>query len=64
MINFDKILKRSKLSLIAPVLLLMLGSCTYSVTMLITEGTASDVVDETQSVKADVQAAIPQMVSK
>ena len=36
--------------------LTILTSCTYSINMVHTEGTASDVVDETQSPKADVDA--------
>jgi hypothetical protein len=33
----------------------LLQSCTYSITMVHTEGTANDVVDETQSTQADIK---------
>jgi hypothetical protein len=37
---------------------LILGSCTYSITMVHTEGTASDVVDEQQTPTANVSPDI------
>ena len=36
----------------------MLQSCTYSVTIVHTQGTASDVVDEEQTPSADIDADI------
>lgn len=36
----------------------MLCSCTYSINMVHTQGSASDVVDETQSAEPDVKADI------
>lgn len=36
----------------------MLTSCTYSITMVHTEGSASDVVDEQQTPTADVKPDI------
>lgn len=38
--------------------LFMLTACTYSITMIHTEGTATDVVDETQSTSAKVDPTI------
>lgn len=38
---------------------LFLNACTYSITVVHTQGTASDVVDETQSAEPDIQADIP-----
>jgi len=35
-----------------------LCSCTYSITMVHTEGTASDVVDETQTAEPDIKADV------
>lgn len=37
-------------------LTLIVSSCTYSITMVHTEGTASDVVDETQTSQPNVKA--------
>lgn len=37
-------------------LCLVLSGCTYSITMVHTEGQANDVVDETQSTRADVKS--------
>lgn len=39
--------------------MLCLTSCTYSVTLINTEGTASDVVDETDSVTPSTSVTIP-----
>lgn len=36
----------------------ILTSCTYSITMVHTEGVASDVVDETQSAEPDVKGEL------
>lgn len=41
------------------VLSLLLNSCTYSINVIHTEGTASDVVDETQSADHSLEAKIP-----
>lgn len=38
---------------------LILNSCTYSITMVHTEGQANDIVDEQQTPTADVKATIP-----
>lgn len=45
-------------------LCMMLNSCTYSITMVHTEGQATDIVDETHSPKADISPniAIPASV--
>lgn len=40
------------------ILSLILASCTYSINMVHTEGTASDVVDETQTPTANVSPDI------
>lgn len=40
-------------------LFFLLSSCTYSVTMLITEGKSSDVVDETASNTPSVSVEVP-----
>lgn len=45
--------------LISLMALSALGSCTYSISMAHTEGTASDVIDEQQSPSAQLTAAIP-----
>ena len=37
-------------------LALMIASCTYSITCVHTQGSASDVVDEAQSAKPDLDA--------
>lgn len=37
----------------------VLSSCTYSINMVHTEGSASDVVDETQTPSTSVQASVP-----
>ena len=36
----------------------LLCSCTYSINMVHTQGTASDVVDETQSAEPDIKADV------
>ena len=46
------------LFVLASILVIMLYGCTYSITMVHTEGTASDVVDETQTSKPDVKADV------
>lgn len=38
--------------------LILLSACTYTITLVHTEGTASDVVDDTSSAKADVSPAV------
>lgn len=40
-----------------------LSACTYSVTLVHTEGTASDVVDDTENIKADVSPTLSVPVS-
>lgn len=39
--------------------LFVLSSCTYSITLVHTEGTATDVVDTSQTPTADVDTSIP-----
>jgi len=41
--------------------LLCLNACTYSVNLVHTQGTATDVVDETQKADPEVTAEIPLM---
>jgi hypothetical protein len=41
---------------IAGVTLLLMSGCTYTISMAHTSGTASDVIDDTSSPKADVTA--------
>lgn len=41
---------------------LFMTSCTYTISMAHTSGTASDVIDDTSSPKADVTATIPASV--
>lgn len=43
-------------SLLAGILIGCLTACTYSINMVHTQGSASDVVDETQSNEPDVKA--------
>ncbi len=38
---------------------LFLTSCTYSINVVHTEGTATDVLDETQSAKHSLEASVP-----
>lgn len=38
---------------------IILNSCTYSITMVHTNGQATDVVDEQQTPTADIKATIP-----
>lgn len=38
---------------------LLLNSCTYSVNMVHSEGTATDVIDENQEAKPDVNISVP-----
>lgn len=45
-------------ALIIGILVGVLTSCTYSITMVHTEGQASDVVDETQTNTPDVKADV------
>lgn len=40
-------------------LMLLLTSCTYSITMVHTDGTATDVVDETASATPTTSVTIP-----
>ena len=52
-----------KKTLIALLMTLFLNSCTYSVTLVHTEGTASDVVDETASNEPTVSPNVSVPVS-
>ncbi len=40
-------------------IMVILTSCTYSVNMIHTEGTASDIVDENQEASPDISPTIP-----
>lgn len=42
--------------------LVAMSSCTYTISMAHTEGTATDTIDDTSSAKADVSATIPASV--
>jgi hypothetical protein len=44
-------------------LLSILTACTYSITMVHTEGSATDIVDENQTPTADVTASLPTIPS-
>ncbi len=44
--------------IICSLLAIILGSCSYSINMVHTQGTASDVVDEQQSPSADISPDI------
>jgi hypothetical protein len=46
-----------KIALIS--LMIFVTACTYSVNLIHTEGSASDVVDEDQKADADLQATVP-----
>lgn len=39
--------------------LMLLNSCTYSINMIHSEGSGSDVVDENQRADADIKPSIP-----
>ncbi len=40
------------------ILMALLSGCTYSITMVHTQGVASDVVDETQSAEPDIKTDV------
>jgi hypothetical protein len=49
---------KTYLAMLGAILLLCSG-CTYSITQVNTEGTASDVVDETESVTPSTSVTVP-----
>jgi hypothetical protein len=52
-------MKNISLSQIKMFLVFALCGCTYSINMVHTEGTADDVVDETQTPTSNLKATIP-----
>lgn len=44
---------------IALLMVIFIGSCTYSINMIHVDGSASDVIDETQSVTPSTSLTIP-----